>query len=93
LTPARTESLTPLQALALLNDRFVLRHAELLAKRLDARDRDLDLDAQLDWAFLLTLGRPPNPDELREWRAYAQRRGLANACRLLFNSSEFLFVD
>ena len=31
--------------------------------------------------------------ERAEWTAYAQRHGLANLCRVLFNSNEFLFVD
>jgi hypothetical protein len=91
LTPERNESLTPLQALALLNDRFVLRHAGLLAQRVEAGERDRD--AQIRSAFLRTLGRPPAADELHDWRRYADRWGLANVCRMLFNSSEFLFVD
>ena len=41
----------------------------------------------------LTLGRPPTADELRDWSTYADRHGLANACRLLFNSNEFLFLN
>jgi hypothetical protein len=27
------------------------------------------------------------------WASYVRRHGLANLCRVLFNSSEFLFVD
>ena len=31
-----------------------------------------------------------NPDALA---AYAQKHGLANACRVMLNSNEFLFVE
>jgi hypothetical protein len=37
-------------------------------------------------------GRPPSPSERQELEEYARRHGLANACRLLLNSNEFLFV-
>lgn len=40
LTPKRTETLTALHALAIWNDRFVLRHAEHLAVRVDAETSD-----------------------------------------------------
>jgi mono/diheme cytochrome c family protein len=91
LTPARNESLTPLQALAMLNNRFVLKHAELLAKHLERSKSGQD--DQIRLAFALTQGRPPTPDELRDWSAFARKNGLPNACRLLFNSNEFLFVN
>lgn len=91
LTPARNESVTPLQALAMLNDRFVLHYAEELARRLESMPGDLP--SRIRTAFALTYGRTPTPDEQRDWSAYAERRGLANTCRLLFNSSEFLFVN
>ena len=38
-------------------------------------------------------GRPPEKEEARELSDYAQRHGLANLCRLLFNSNEFMFVN
>jgi hypothetical protein len=40
------------------------------------------------WAW----GRPLTDTEQQEWAQYAQKHGLANACRLIFNSNEFLFV-
>jgi hypothetical protein len=41
----------------------------------------------------LALGRPPTEEELKDFTAYAQRHGLANLCRLIFNSNEFMFVN
>jgi hypothetical protein len=91
LTPARGESVTALQALALLHDRFILRHAEHFARRLGASDRCVE-DRIRD-AFALALGRAPSEDELTDWTDYTARHGLVNACRVLFNCNEFLYVD
>ena len=90
-TPTRFQTLTPLQALAMLNDRFVLRQAEHFAARLRARSRDLE--EQVGAAFRLALGRAPNRAEVEEAAGYARVHGLANLCRLVFNLNEFVFVD
>jgi hypothetical protein len=41
----------------------------------------------------LILGRAPTPKEAKAVGAYTAKRGLANACRVLLNSNEFVFVD
>jgi hypothetical protein len=87
LTAQRNESATVIQSLVLLNNRFILHHAARFAERLEPSD-----DRIRD-AFLWTLGRPPSDDERRDWTEYATKHGLANTCRLLFNSNEFLFAD
>jgi hypothetical protein len=87
LTPARNQSLTPLQAMSLLNDRFVLRQSEHLASRL-AGDPD-----PVRAAYRLILQREPTPEESRRVSEYAARHGLPNACRILLNSNEFMFLD
>jgi Protein of unknown function (DUF1553) len=91
LTAARTESITPLQALALLNDPFVLRQSEHLARRLEQEQPRLG--DQVRRAFDLVFNRMPSHDELADLGAYTQRHGLVNLCRLLFNSNEFLFLN
>ena len=48
---------------------------------------------QIDAAYQLAFGRAPTPPERAAMTAYVERHGLANACRLLFNANEFLFVD
>jgi hypothetical protein len=91
LAPKRNVTLTALQALSTLNNPFVLRQCENFAARLQ-RD-SADLSGQIDRAYKLALSRPPRPDETRLLRAYAQKHGLVNACRLLLNNSEFVFID
>jgi hypothetical protein len=91
LTPARNTSVSPLQALAMLNNRFMVRQSEHLAKR--AAQAGKDLSAQIRSVYRLTLGREPMTKEARALAEYAGKHGLANACRIVLNSNEFMFVD
>ncbi len=91
LTPVRNASLTALQALSMLNNRFTVRQSEHLATR--ASSASGDLSQQMDAAFRVTLLRSPTDRERAALTEYARQHGLANACRVLLNSNEFLFVD
>jgi hypothetical protein len=91
LIAVRNESTTPLQALALLNNPFVLRQSEHFAHRLEAIAPDMP--GRLKAAFELAYGRPPTDGEIAVLSEYARRHGLTNACRLIVNSNEFLFVN
>ena len=91
LTPKRNVTLTALQALSTLNNPFVLRQCELFAARLQRNCSDPS--EQIDRAYGMALSRPPRPSEANLLHDYVRKHGLANACRLLFNSSEFVFVD
>ncbi len=87
----RNETLTALQALALLNDRFMVRMAEHFAERA-SRMGDTP-EARVSAAWRLALGRPPTDDERALLADYARKHGLANACRMILNTNEFCFVD
>jgi hypothetical protein len=91
LTPKRNTTLTAIQALSMFNDRFVLRQCELLADRV-AKMRP-DLAGQIEELYLLTLSRKPTAKESQLLIDYAGHFGLANACRVVVNCNEFLFVD
>jgi hypothetical protein len=89
-TPVRNTTLTALQALALLNDPFLVRQSEYFAARVEGAG---ELPSQVDAAYRLALGRPPADDERAAVTAYATRHRLANTCRMLLNLNEFVFVD
>jgi len=91
LTPTRYTTLSPLQALAMSNNRFVLAQAQHFAERLQ-REATTIKD-QIDRAFQLALGRLPSPTEAPIMAAHARKHGLASLCRLIFNLNEFLFLD
>ncbi|MEM7232198.1 MAG: DUF1553 domain-containing protein [Planctomycetota bacterium] len=88
----RSETLTALQALALLNHPFMVRMAEHFATRLEL-EAPSSLSAQLVRAFHLTLSRRPSDAELEALSGYSEKHGLAATCRVIFNLSEFIFVD
>ena len=48
---------------------------------------------RVEVAVQLVFGRPARPDEIADLTAYADKHGLANLCRVLFNANEFLFVN
>jgi len=90
-TPKRNETLTSLQALSMLNNRFNLAMARHFAERLRGES---DMPAvQIERAMRVAIGRPPTPDEQAALTAYAKQHGLENLCRLLFNLSEFIYLD
>lgn len=91
LTPKRSESVTAPQALALLNNEFVLVHARAMAARLEKHSGERA--KQIDFCCRLVWGRPPTAAEAKLFAAYADKHGLANLCRVLFNTNEFLFAD
>jgi hypothetical protein len=91
LTAKRNESVTAPQALALLNNEFVLVHAKAFAAWLEKQSPDRE--KQIGLACERVWTRPPTADETKVFAAYAAKHGLPNLCRVLFNSNEFLFVD
>jgi hypothetical protein len=86
----RNETVSPLQALALYNNGFMLAMARHLAGRVQ---RVGPPSAQVASAFRLALGRSPSAAERESLTAYAERYGLPSACRLILNLNEFVFVD
>jgi len=59
----RVRSNSPLQALTILNDETYLEFGRALAKRIQTEAGKTDAD-RLTYAFLITLGRKPQPAEL-----------------------------
>ncbi|MFM8498000.1 MAG: DUF1553 domain-containing protein, partial [Planctomycetia bacterium] len=88
----RTESISAPQALALLNNGFMLVQSHVFAERV-AREAGPDLESQVTRAFLLACGRPPEPAEVAALVDVARDHGMDNVCRALFNLAEFTFVD
>lgn len=107
--PVRSVSTVSPQALALLNNEFVLEQAGYFAERVrrEAGIRS-DAGAQITRAFQIALSRPPDQKEI-EWslrfiksqsEGYADRKNekpdqaaLRDFCHALINLNEFLYVD
>jgi hypothetical protein len=91
LVAKRNETLTPLQSLALLNNKFMVAMAEHFAARIEPMGTNTH--EKLVAAWKLAFGREPAHDELDSLIQYANRYGLPSACRLILNMNEFVFVD
>ncbi len=91
LTPVRGQSVTALQALTMLDNRFIVRLSEHAATRFaQAASQPAE---QVRLLFQAALLRDPTPAESQRWETYTSKHGLANACRMMFNTNEFMFVE
>jgi hypothetical protein len=87
--PKRTPTTTALQALALMNDAFVVRQAMKLAQKL--ADQQPDVSLQVQRLYEMAYSRRPNENESALAMDVARQHGLATVCWAVFNSSEFLY--
>ncbi len=88
----RNETLTPLQALAMLNSSLTVAMARHFAERVE-HEAGTGPEACVDRAFSLATQRAPTPSERAELMGYARQHGLTAMCRLLMNLNEFVYVD
>ena len=86
LVDKRNQTITPLQALAQLNNQLMVVMAKHFAARVEKSDG-------IEEAFCIAFQRPPTAEEKTALTTYTAKHGLANACRLLLNMNEFAFVD
>ncbi len=92
MKPNRPRSTTPVQSLGFFNSPFVNRQAEFFADRIRQEAGD-DRYAQVDRAFSIAFSRPASPTERERLAALANDHGLEQVCRVIFNSSEFAFLQ
>ncbi len=91
LVDKRNQTITPLQALAQLNNDLSIAMAMHFSTRV--LNVSNSVDEQIDAAFQIALQRTPTGVEREETVRFAKEHGLANACRLIMNLNEFVFVD
>lgn len=90
-TPRRGVTTTPLQALAMMNNPFVLRQAERLAARA-SEEASAGMLSTIQAVYRRALGRNPSEKETERAVAAVRDRGLPSFCWALLNSTEFLYV-
>ena len=91
--PRRNQSTTAIQALNLFNSPFVLKQSQRLEKRImDQSSFDARTEDQIAMAFQLTLGRHPSQTEVNGAKELIDQGNLATLCRVLLNSSEFIYL-
>jgi hypothetical protein len=87
LVERRNETITPLQALALMNNQLALLAAQKFAERIEREAGPPE--ERLQRAFALALGRSATPGEM----TVLAGKSLSEVCRALLNLNEFVFVD
>ena len=92
MKPQRTRSITPLQSLSLFNSVFVNRQATFLSERLQA-EAGQDVGRQIELLFRLAYARMTDPDEKQQLMKLAELHGLTQVCRVIFNTSEFIYLQ
>lgn len=105
--PVRAVSTVSPQALALMNNEFVLQQAGYFAERV-AAEAGADARKQMALAFKLALNRQPSEKELvwaseflqKQAAGYTERKNekpaaaaLRDLCHAIFNLNEFLYLD
>ena len=89
--PRRTVSVTPLQALNMLNGDFLLDQAARFAKRVEG-EAGSDPGLQVGRAIELAFGRKATDAEVAAGRTLVAAHGLPILCRSLYNASEFITI-
>ncbi len=90
-TPTRSRTTTPLQALVMMNDPFVLRESKRFAARILAEAHG-DVESAIVRGFEFAFGRVPRAEELTDAIALVRAHGLDALTWSLFNASEFVDV-
>jgi hypothetical protein len=91
LTPARVQTTTALQALALSNNAFLLQQARDLARRVEGASEQNE--AQIREVFRRLLQRLPTDSEASAARQLVAGQGLFELCRMILNANEFVYLD
>jgi hypothetical protein len=89
--PKRAATITPLQALTMMNHQFVVDMSAALAARLKAGSSDPGEQVQL--AFELAFGRAADDVERTAGEHLIEEHGLKSFCRAVLNANELIYVE
>ena len=90
--PRRVSTVTPLQALTLMNHRFTMDMARFLAQRIE-NDAGPNRTDQVHRAFMLAYGRAPASPERDAAITLIEQNGLLVFCRAILNSNELIYIE
>jgi hypothetical protein len=95
----RNNTVTPMQALELMNNDLVAGWSREFARRVH-NDSGLTEDAQIDRAWKIAYLRPASPEEKKLAAEFLQKQQAAGSaspfsdlCHALLNSNEFLYIN
>ena len=96
----RSTSNVPAQALAMMNNPFILEQSEVWAKRITA-DKQSTTEERIRQMYLAAFSRPPDSAELAQASTFLSQQpggpgtleSWTDLCHVLFNVKEFLFLN
>jgi hypothetical protein len=97
----RNNTVTPYQALELMNNELVFEWAKDLAKRV-SNDAGMTAQSQVERAYKLVYSRAPKADEAASALAFLERQdkitgnrqtSFVDLCHMMLNSNEFLYLN
>lgn len=89
--PARVSTTTPLQALSLLNNKFLLEQSRFLAER-SLSEAGADPTARIERIWRLAFGRAPAREEASAAREFVDEQGWDLFARAILNANELIYV-
>ena len=92
MKPKRTQSITPTQSFGLFNSPLIIRQAGFFADRIRSEVGEETVD-QVDRAFVIALSRRPSDSERSRMIELVEAEGLPQLCRVLMNTSEFIYIQ
>jgi hypothetical protein len=93
MMPNRPGTITPVQALSLMNNAFMENCAQRFADRVRGESAGESVANQVRLAYRLALAREPTDPESTLAESFIADHGLAQFCLVLLNTNEFLFVN
>ena len=90
--PKRANTITPLQALSLMNNSLVFAMADYFAKQVK-QEAGEEIKTQVSRVYLRAFGREATPEEIDLADDFVASQGLAAFCRVILNSNEFLYLQ
>ncbi|MFK5922436.1 MAG: DUF1549 and DUF1553 domain-containing protein [Verrucomicrobiota bacterium] len=91
-SPARANTITPLQMLFALNGPLLKKQATEFAKRIES-DKGVTNSERITRTYDLMFQREPNKTEVELAEVFLETASLAEYARVLFAGNEFLYID
>jgi hypothetical protein len=92
MSPSRSQTITPIQAMQLLNNARLEQTAQHWAQRLE-REGGSGKHERLRLAWQQAYARDPSAEELTVAEEFIAAHGWEQLCLVLLNTNEFLFLN
>lgn len=90
-SPKRATTITPLQALSLMNNALVFAMSDDFADRVRL-EAGGSADKQIALVYMMAFGREADHGDIQLAKDFVAKHGLPSFCRVILNCNEFLYV-